>query len=302
MMSFSEKRKSVIYFILLLGWGYLLYGNGAGESFFDALRKDPFFKTIEAIKKTLDNLKKKPGLDCLSRVAIEYIDLGLFELSWDPYKFDKNNPQRNLLLSNHYLAMMNSYIILERINTYADILLKAIERNEHATLERITKNLIKYVIISFKLKDIVKGDCSNLTSFYIKELYGFGECFDNVSSGEGFKALKEKINKIFPRTQIDTVICNCENIYPFDRVFWISMLHDIPESVEAKDLHDPDRKKGVLAYDKFNSTFMQLWLATLSFEFPDIYEKMMKKVKEFGKELVDYSISKCKQVCEEEQD
>ncbi len=294
------KSKGVIVFSFIL---FLLYLNG-GESFFEALKKDPFFKTVDAIKKTIDKLRKEPDIDCITRVAIEYIDLGIFEISWDPYKFDKNNPQRKLLLANHYLAMMNSYIILERINTYADVLLKAVESDDKKTLERIAKNLIKYVIISFNLKDIVKEPCSSLEPFYIKQLYGFGECVDILASREGFKALREELNKIFPQTKIDTVVCNCQNIYPLDRVFWISMLHDIPEVVEVKkeDLEDPAKKKGSLVYDKFNSTFMQMWLATLSFEFPNVYKKMLKNVIDFGKELVKEAIDKCNQTCKDEND
>lgn len=274
------------------------------ESFFDALKKDPFFKTIDAVKKTIDNLRKLPNIDCLTRVAIEYIDFGIFEISWDPYKFDKGNPQRNLLLANHYLAMMNSYIILERINTYADVILKAVNNNDEKTLERVAKNLIKYVIISFNLKDIVKEPCSSLEPFFIKKLFGFGECADILASREGFRTLREEINKTFPNTRIDTVICNCSNIYPLDRVYWISMLHDIPAiiSVPEEDLEDPEKKKGTLVYDKFNSTFMQVWLATLSFEFPNVYKKMLKNVIKFGKGLVEESIKKCQNTCRDERD
>lgn len=275
------------------------------KSFFEELKKDPFFKVVDAIKKTIDELRKNPNIDCVTRVAIEYIDFGIFEISWDPYKFDKDNPQRKVLLGNHYLALVNSYIILERINTYADVILKAVENNDKKTLERIAKNLIKYVIISFNLKNIVKEPCSNLEEFYIKQIFGFGECADTLASQRGFKALREEINKIFPQTRIDTVICNCSNIYPLDRVYWISMLHDIPVSVQItkkEDLLDPEKKKGFLVYDKFNSTFMQIWLATLSYEFPNIYKKMLKNVIEFGKGLVEESIGKCQEICRNEQD
>ncbi len=300
----EKKKKYKIVYKLCIIFCSILFQLYAGESFFDALKKDPFFKTIDTIKKTIDKLKKNMKIDCVTKVAIEYIDLGLFELSWDPYKFDKNNPQRKILLSNHYLAMMNGYIILERINTYADTIIKAIERKDEETLKRIAKNLIKYVIISFNLKDLVKGECSSLSRFYIKELYGFGECVDSFSSTEGFKAINKEINKIFPQTKIDTVICNCNNVYPLDRVYWISMLHDIPEGIEVtkEDLEDPEKKKGSLAYDKFNSSFMQFWLATLSFEFPSVYEKLINKVKEFGAGLVEQSVQKCKATCVGDED
>jgi hypothetical protein len=297
----NNRQKIILVISLILS--LFLY---AGEkSFFDAIKKDPFYKVIMSIEKTIQKISKYPNIDCLTKVAIEYIKLGIAELTWDPYsfKFEKDNPQRKLLLENYTLALMVSYILLERINTYADVLLSAVETNNEAILEKIGVNIIKYIIISFDLKKIVKTPCSDLRAFMIKELFGFGECADSISSREGFKALREQINKEFPQTKIDTTVCNCKNIYPLDRVYWVSLLHDIPEQINVtdEDLQDEEKKKGALVYDKFNSTFMHLWLATMAYEFPHIYQKMLKEVKKFGKGLIESSVASCEKICKGEE-